>query len=226
MSSDPTQEDHDTLLQGLNLLATIPSIIGSFLMSYFCLKSVSTNTSIKLLLALGLSDFFYSVNNLTSIFGPTQGSGLCNLQALFRSSFALLSVWIASSIAVLHYKLIRGDPNFRRTRFIVLAILSGICVSFGLCLWYLSISAIIYINILFSPVYASNQFAFTQKGPMCHIDVLHSDDFVLRTTFKVIYQGIFITGGAIVTLLSYILTIKRVQKIHRILYGQRRCEDK
>ena len=135
MFSDLIKNDQSFYI--LSLVATVPSIIGSFFMSYYCFKSLSVNTSNKLIFALALSDLLYSVNNLSLVFRPSQGSASCTVQAIFRQLFLSLSICIAISLALLHYKLITTNGSFRRLRFVVISLLFSLTLCASLSFRYL-----------------------------------------------------------------------------------------
>ena len=120
---------NDDIMQILNLIATVPSLIGTFLMSYMCLKSISNNTSIKLILGLGISDFVYSLCNLMGIIGYDQGTLACTLEGVFREFSVKLSICFATSIGVLHYKIIEASPDFNKTRFLITHFSIGLIIS-------------------------------------------------------------------------------------------------
>ena len=132
-----TDDTNGELLQILNLIATVPSILGSFIMFCFCLRSISQNTSVKLILALAISDFFYSANNLMTVLKSPEDSVACKIEAFSKGFFLQLTIWIATSISILHYKLLAADPNFRRNRFVFISIASGVIISLTLALRYL-----------------------------------------------------------------------------------------
>ena len=112
-----TLERDNFILQILNLVATILSLIGSLVMTYYCFKNRDLSISIKLILALAVSDFLFSAGNFMAVFSPTPDSATCQVEGFFREFFPKLSVCIATSIAILHYKIIEANPNFNKNRF-------------------------------------------------------------------------------------------------------------
>ena len=202
-------EKNANLLEILNLVITIPSILGSLLMSYFCLKSVSVNTSIKLILALGTSDFFYSANNLTFLLNYTEEDPLCKIEGFLREMFFKLSICTATSIAILHYKLINVNPQFNRDRFVLKSILIGFILSLGVSLRYSASSP--YDLTLFSLFYADTFITVKQRpGGACYITEV---DPAYETVRFIIFEGLFFGGGFLATLFSYVMTIRKVQRI-------------
>ena len=199
------------LLQILNLIATVPSIIGSLIMFYFCLRSISQNTSIKLILALAISDFFYSANNLMTVLNSPEDSVACKVEAFSKGLFLQLTIWIATSISILHYKLIAADPNFKRSRFVFICIMSGVVISLTLALRYFC--QFFYVYLIFRPFYASDIFTVKKYGDACLIDIIYLDGDYIRYIDFGVFQGLFICGGFLITLFVYMLTITRTRRI-------------
>ena len=71
---DESTAPDDVLMHVLNLIATVPSLIGSAIMVYFCSKHISTSISIRIILPLAIADFFYSISNLMVVFRYFGGS--------------------------------------------------------------------------------------------------------------------------------------------------------
>ena len=125
---------NDSLMQTLNLVATIPSLIGTMLMIYYCFRGLAANISMKLIFALATSDFIFSVTNLMIVFAYPEDSAGCKLEGAFREFSSKFSISVVVSIAVLHYQIIRGDPSFNKIRFLAISIAGGglICLAFAL----------------------------------------------------------------------------------------------
>ena len=139
--SDNTSE---TLLHVFNTLVTLPSLVGTFLMTYYCFRSRKTNTTVKLLLTLAISDFIYSFSNLMSVMGSLPGSTACNVEGILRDFSSKLSICTVMAIALLHYKVIESSPAFNRHSFLICSTLGGILVSLCFSLrYYFTISVLI-----------------------------------------------------------------------------------
>ena len=136
MFPDFTEDSEEMIPQLLNQVATIPSLVGSLIMCYFCLRSMSTNIFIKLILALAASDFFFSAVNMLLILSPEDQTPLCTAIGFFRDFFTKLSMCLVTSIAILHYKVIIGDQDFNKDRFVSLSIIFGILISLIFTLRY------------------------------------------------------------------------------------------
>ena len=70
-----------------------------------------------------------------------------------------------------------------------------------------------FIPIFFRPFYASSIFFVEKYGVICYINVIDGDDKYIQFANFAVFQGIFICGGFLITLFSYILTITRIRKI-------------
>ena len=113
----------------LNIFATVPSLIGSGLVSYFSFQKRSLNISIKLILALSISDFFYSAVNIISAFDTTPEGLVCKIEGLYRLFFRNFSMCIAIAIAILHHQIITASQSLNRKRFLIGSIFFGLLVS-------------------------------------------------------------------------------------------------
>lgn len=131
--------DTDDLLNGINLLASVPSVLACLWMSYFCLKSRSTSISRQLILALGISDLLYSIGNLITTYGPDEGSVLCNIEGFSIGFFSSTSTCLVASIAILHYKQIVTNEYFNRTKFVASSIGISTLLSLSVALRYLDL---------------------------------------------------------------------------------------
>ena len=125
----PSPASDDTLMQTLNLIATIPSIIGASLMTYYSIRNLSANAFVKLILLLALSDLFYSISNVMSLLQSPEGSIACITEGVLRMFTKNFSICVASSIALLHYHVIKMDLTFKKSRFLVISIVSGALLS-------------------------------------------------------------------------------------------------
>ena len=134
-----TASQDPVLMQILNLIATIPSLVATVWMIYFCFRGLSANISMKLLFPLAISDFIYSIVNLMAVLQSTAGSLLCDTEAILRNISSEFSICIAASIAMLHYHIIRMDSGFNKTKFVTLCIVGGVVTSSSLALRYLII---------------------------------------------------------------------------------------
>ena len=124
------------VLPVLDYVITPFSLIGASLMLCFCLKKKQTSISFKLMAALAASDILLSASGIMNIFincGPSSTG--CSIQAGICRFFFTMSIFITSSIAVLHYKLGILDQNFNQSTFflktIIIGAISSIIASIG-----------------------------------------------------------------------------------------------
>ena len=123
--SDSISPD-DPVMQILNLVASVPSIIGTLIMIYHTSTTLTSKISTKLIFALAISDLVYSVANLLAIFKLTKGSVGCDVEAILREFSSKFSIWIVSAIALLHYQVLKMSPKFNKMRFLIISILGGL----------------------------------------------------------------------------------------------------
>lgn len=112
----------ELLMQSLNLIVTVPSLIGTTLMIYFSAKSSKINTPNRLIVFLAISDFMYSFTNAFLIINWSEQSPLCLVEGVFRKFTVSMSGYIVCLIAILHYYIIKRDETFNETRFIFTSI--------------------------------------------------------------------------------------------------------
>ena len=126
-----TDEPPYYLFEWLNLVATIPSIVGTLLMGYFCSRNMKDNTLIKFLFSLAISDLVYSLSNLMSAFDSINGDGdaICVVEGVTRDFSSKFSIWIATSIALFHCKVTKVRPDFNQKRFLTVSLAVGGLVS-------------------------------------------------------------------------------------------------
>ena len=214
--SDNTPQDL-ALMQILNLVATVPSLIATLWMIYFCFKGLSANISMKLIFPLAISDFVYSTVNLMPLLQSTPDSSLCDIEGVFRNLSSNFSICLAPSIALLHYHIIKMDPGFNKTKFLTFCIVGGALASLSLALRYANNHQ--SLNIL-SPFYVYNTVKFSKSGIKCSIISIRSD---LKSELLVIffYKAFFPVTGTIITLISYLKTIKVIGKMDQLLLSKK-----
>ena len=126
----------ESLFRTLIYITTSSSIVGASLMLYFCLRKRPIITSIKLISTLAVSDILYSLSNGLSFFKYNEDSVICQIQGNTDTFFLIFSIFITTSIAVLHYKFALCSPNFNQLKFLVMTIVIGICTSLFFSLRY------------------------------------------------------------------------------------------
>ena len=111
-----------------HLIVTCLSLIGSFLMAYYCLRIRWKNVALKLIIALAISDFLFSASNLITMFGDPTGRTLCTVEAVLRSFFYVQTIFWASSTAILCYKVTKYNTSFNQGYFFKLSISLSILI--------------------------------------------------------------------------------------------------
>jgi len=124
-------QDHNVrgyhILFPLDLAVTILSLLGSSLTCYFCLRipSHSKTISVKFIIALSISDFFYSIANVLSNFETEKTLDLCAIEAWVRQSAYVLSIFFSACIAIISYKSSLPESLFNSNKFFMLTTLLG-----------------------------------------------------------------------------------------------------
>jgi len=119
---------HTTFLWWLDLIATTLSVMGSLWMIFSCIKKLSVpNLSLKIILAIAISDFCYSMGNVFTNFEKSDTVNLCHAEAYLRHYSFLFTIMLASLAAVIpHYNKHfeqRSSQNIFIAIFLVLAYL-------------------------------------------------------------------------------------------------------
>jgi len=189
------------LLKTLNGIAASLSFFGSFFMCYFCLRIRPRTVSLKFILSIAIADVFFSIANLMSEFEYPSSNGVnlfCGIEAFIRAGSYVLSVFFASCIAVLCYKTSALTIKFdQETCFRSALYIGGIIV--------------LILAILPAVV---NPIAYTNGDIYCYITYA-SDVTSISTKLivRMIYEGIPILAGVLITLIGYILTIRKIKKL-------------
>jgi len=128
-----SETDHLTLLYYVNLIVTFLSLGASYWMSYFCLKSYHASASLKLILCIGINDFFFSISNLMSSLS-SHNTVICYTEAVLRQFTSVLALFFASCTAVLCYKTMKLAQNFDQQRFFKKILVIGplICICYNI----------------------------------------------------------------------------------------------
>ena len=83
----------------IDLVVTNLSIVGSLLMSYFCLTLLrySPSVHVKIVLFIAIADFLFSVANILSNFEKNDEIGLlCKSEALIRQTGFFMTIYFAA----------------------------------------------------------------------------------------------------------------------------------
>ena len=128
-SADPGVFD----LYMINLFVTLLSLAASSLMIIYIMKTKRKTPILNFILVIAISDLFYSIANLLSIFETETSESLCNSEAFIRQFFFSLSILMAGSISFLCYRLIVQNKSATQSRFfqsvLALSILLSTCLA-------------------------------------------------------------------------------------------------
>ena len=116
----------------VNIVTTILSILGSIWTTYFCLKLRSSqNYSMKLILAITIADFVYSIINFVSIFEDNTWETVCIIQSILREWSLQLTLFFSTCLALLCYKCAKYGSRYDQASFFKKCIIVG----FFIYLW-------------------------------------------------------------------------------------------
>jgi len=197
------------VLWWLDLIATVLSFVGSLWMVVCCLRAPSPKSlSLKLIAAVGIADFLYSIANLLSNFQVSGTSGsdeddLCSLEAILRQVSYTLSIFFSTCIAVASYLSMSPIKRFNRSLFFMSTVVLGIVISY------------VYIYIV-PGIFGHN--IVISKGPFyCWFTYSTKATTLMSTRLSIIitFQGLPVLIGLIIALLSYALAIKKMKEISR-----------
>jgi len=89
----------------LDFVVSALSLLGGLVMAYFCFKTpVPRSTSVKFMIAIGLSDAVFSVSNLMSAFETKDSHGLCATEAIIKEISFLLTIIFSTCTAIVAAK--------------------------------------------------------------------------------------------------------------------------
>ena len=122
--------ENGPLLYKLNLAATGLSLLGSFAMIYFAITTKTKTIALKLILAIALSDFLFSIANLITAFEDDYNGVLCHIDAILREFSWIFSIFWVTCTAILCYKTSKSWRYFDQELFFKRAFIIGtiICV--------------------------------------------------------------------------------------------------
>jgi len=116
----------------LDLAISCISFIASFLMCIYCIRTMSTKSApLKLILAIAISDFVFSVSNIMSAFEDSQKiTTLCYVEAILRVSSFILSIFFTTCIGVLCYQACSFSNTFNQRNFFKAALAIAFTITF------------------------------------------------------------------------------------------------
>jgi len=120
--------DHVDLLYKLNLVSTGLSLAGSTTMISLCFKTKNKTVAWKLIIAIALSDFFYSISNLMSVFENDDNGLFCHTEAFIRKFSYIYSIFWVTCTAILCYKTSKLFNYFDQQKFFNRAAVTGFLI--------------------------------------------------------------------------------------------------
>jgi len=193
-------------LYTINAVGTGLSLFGSFLMMCYCLRvKRSQSISVKFIMAIAVADFFYSMANLMAAFEDDTNGPLCHLEAITRQFAFTLSIFFATCTARLCYKTSIIETAFSKNRFFKRSVTLGLTICTIVCLLPLFIKKIIYAN-----------------GNLMCLITFRAEDTTLteRVVILMIYQGIPVLFGLVVTIIGYGAAIVKVKRLPKDIAEQ------
>jgi len=117
------------LLYKINLVASTLSLGASGIMTYHCFKTKNKTIALKLILAIALSDFIYSISNILTAFETEENNALCKIDAIIRQFSVMSSIFWVTCTAIICYKTSKTWRLFNQARFLRRAIIIGTFLS-------------------------------------------------------------------------------------------------
>jgi len=146
----PDTLPHVSLLKTLNFIAVGLSFLGSAYMIYSCMTTKGPmSASTKFILAIAITDFFYTISNLLSglqekASEPVQS--LCRWEAIVRFLAFKLTLLFATCIAISCYQGTKFGKRFDQDRFFRKSLIAGVFVAVYLGVLFLGLDDLIFAN--------------------------------------------------------------------------------
>ncbi|RZK13863.1 MAG: hypothetical protein EOO43_17235 [Flavobacterium sp.] len=118
----------------INCVGTGLSIIGTIWSGHYFIKIGGyRNTSLMLIMLIMLSDFFYAVSNILTIFdGPApERRAICYADAFIRTWSYTLTLFFATCLSIFCYKSVNNAGKFDDKRFLRNCVIIGVIF----CIW-------------------------------------------------------------------------------------------
>jgi len=199
----PNPDGQNDIWYTLDLLVSNLSLLGGLVMAYFCYKTPAPrSTSVKFMMAIALSDVLLSISNIMSAFESDNNPAYCATEAMIKQASFLLTIIFSTGTAIVAAK--SSQPSaFNSKMFFVRTAFFGIVFS-----------------ILFSlgPKIFPEYLEYTGKSLYCAIR--YSDNITEKAwqfTIQVVYQGMPIIIGTILSLQAYLFIIKQLKTLPKAL---------
>lgn len=207
MINDPNFRGHD-ILYPIDLVATILSICGSICMYCLCIRTPGKlNISTKFIIAVATADFAYTISNVLSNFETRETTRLCYLEASLRHVAFVLSIFFSACLAIVSYQSTLPRNNMRLRSFYIIAITVG--------------PTFILILTILLPYLFPRGLIMADYGPLnCSISPNFSSSKFMQFLFYMLFRGIPILLGLIITFESYRRAIREAKKLPPVLIEQ------
>jgi len=192
----------------LDILVTFLSTLGSIWMILSCIRRLSEpNLSIKLVLAIAISDLIFSICNILSNFerkGET--NRLCFLEAMLRETSFLFAMLFTALAAMAPHLVKLSHSRFNRNIFLALALVAGLVIS-----WLLTF---FIVNIFERDIIIGN-------GPfVCWYTYRPTSQKGTALLIVMLLEGMPLIIGLIVSLIGYVSIFKSMRNMPKFLLAE------
>jgi len=177
-----------------NCIGTSLSLFGTIWNCYYFIKIGGyKNTSLRLIMLIILSDFFYAVANIMTIFdGPAPTlKPICYADAFIRTWSYTLTLFFAMCLSLFCYKSVKNAGRFNDTSFLTKCIVIGVL----LCIW-----------LTIAPTFMK-QIQFTNGAICCDIIIAEQPNTVGEFMLTVLHGAIPIILFTLISIGAYIATL-------------------
>jgi len=195
MASSPNETREFTYWL-INIFTTILSILGSIWTTYFCLKLRSSqNYSMKLILAITIADFVYSIINFISIFENNTWDKACAVQSLLREWSLQMTLFFSTCLALLCYKCAKYGSRYDQALFFRKCVIIGIFI-------YLWLNGVFYLT---------DELTWTRES-YCHL-IINKDitSEAIKKFVSLVYFGLPIIVELVVIIVTYFLLDREIR---------------
>lgn len=185
----------------LHMVVTALSLVGSCVMTYYCIKNKPQRLHLHFVQWLAIAGLIFTIANLLSFFEPegSEVNYLCYIEGTLRLWGYRFTLYLPAWISIGIYKEYTGE-RFNKYLYLKRALLI-IC---PICL---------VLNLL--PVALPKYFAFNNSDLYCV--AAYNDNTIRDDNFKflgdMLYTGIFNLGGVTMSVIYYIRTIRKTKEL-------------
>jgi len=166
-------------------------------MTYHCFNTKNKTIALKLIFAVALSDFFYSISNILTAFENEENNTICQVDAFLRQVSVCASIFWVTCTAIICYKSSTSWRLFNQNRFFKQALVIGTF----LCI-FPTLLPFIYKRMAYSN---GKFFCVISYAP----SVTTKSEIL---TIFMLLEGLPILAGFFVSLVAYALAIRNVKR--------------